>query len=235
LTWQKTSLALILSFVIAFSFIALIQLEKNNSIRVNSNGFLASNFVSWNHFGSLTFPAPTHCTPVFYNQITLEDVVKESPISLSSNSTRTEVYNFVVANPGIQFRAICTGLSIAIGTAEFHLGILKKAGLISFVRDGKYKRFFASKKFSQKEMKLLSLLRHETIRKILKTLSDEKTVSHNKLASNLLITSQGLTWQMNRLREEGVIQECCYRIKVTYSLKEEYVQLLPELICVIEK
>jgi predicted transcriptional regulator len=196
---------------------------------------LASNFVSWNHFGSLTYPAPTYCIPVFYNQIGLQDVVKESPIFLSSNSTRTEVYNFVVANPGIQFRAICTGLSIAIGTAEFHLGILKKAGLISFVRDGKYKRFFASKKFSQKEMKLLSLLRHETIRKILKTLSDEKTVSHNKLASNLLITSQGLTWQMNRLREEGVIQECCYRIKVTYSLKEEYVQLLPELICVIEK
>jgi DNA-binding transcriptional ArsR family regulator len=235
LTWQKTSLALILSFVIAFSFIALIQLEKNNSIRVNSNGLLTSNFVSWNHFGSLTYPAPTYCTPVFYNQIGLQDVVKESPIFLSSNSTRTEVYNFVVANPGIQFRAICTGLSIAIGTAEFHLGILKKAGLIYFLRDGKYKRFFASKKFSQKEMKLLSLLRHETIRKILKTIANEKTVSHNKLASNLSITSQGLTWQMKRLREEGVIQECYHRIKVTYSLKEEYVQLLPELICVIEK
>jgi hypothetical protein len=44
------------------------------------------------------------------------------------------VYNFAVANPGIQFRGICNGLGIAIGTAEFHLGVLKKAELISFVR-----------------------------------------------------------------------------------------------------
>ncbi len=233
MTWQKTSLALILTFVIAFSFIALIQMEKNNLIGFNSNGPLTSNLASWNHFGSLNFPVPTHDIPVFYNQIALEDVVKESPIALTSNSTRAEVYNFVVANPGIQFRGICTGLGIAIGTAEFHLGVLKKAGLISFVRDGKYKRFFAAKKFSLKEMKLISILRHETTREILKTIAAEKTVSHCKLASHLSITSQGLTWQMNRLRGQGIVQDNCTATNVTYSLSEVYVQALPELLCMV--
>jgi predicted transcriptional regulator len=144
-----------------------------------------------------------------------------------ANSTRTEMLSFIVANPGIQFRGICAGLGVAIGTAEFHLGVLIKAGLVSFVRDGKYKRFFAAKKFSAREMKIISLLRHETTRLILKRIVDEKSISHCELASELSITSQGLTWQMNRLKEEGVVRGTNNGSKVIYFLNEIEVQALP--------
>ncbi len=224
---RKSLLAIVLSLVIAFSLIALIQIEKNSSLSINPTYPLASNLPSNGGVRLWTFPALSS-QPVF------EDVVKVAQPSLISNSTRAEVYDFIVANPGIQFRGICTGLGIAIGTAEFHLGVLKKAGLISFVRDGKYKRFFATKKFSVKEMNLISLLRHETTREILKAIATGKMVSHGKLASDLSITSQGLTWQMNRLREQGIVQGNCTATKVTYSLNEVYVQALPELLCIIE-
>lgn len=225
---RKALLAIGLSFVVAFSLIALIQLEKNSSLSIDPTIPLSSNLPSNSGFRLWTLPA-------FSNQPVYENLIKVAQPPLISNSTRTEVYDFIFANPGIQFRGICTGLGIAIGTAEFHLGVLKKAGLISFVSDGKYKRFFAAKKFSVKEMKLISLLRHETIREILKQITTEKTVSHGKLASNLSITSQGLTWQMNRLKEEGIVKENIDGIKVTYSLNEVYVQVLPELFCVIEQ
>jgi DNA-binding transcriptional ArsR family regulator len=220
LVFRKPVLALILSLVIAFSFIALIQLEKNSSLSFNLNTSLSK-------FSFLT--------PAFSNQPAFEDVIKEAQFPLIENATRADVYEFIVANPGIQFRGICTGLGIAIGTAEFHLGVLKKAGLISFVRDGKFKRFFASRKFSQKEMKLIALLRHETIREILKTILSKKTISHCKLASDLSITSQGLTWQMSRLQEEGIIQENCAGMKVTYSINELYAQELPKLLFMTEQ
>lgn len=207
---RRPLLGLILSLVIAFSFIAFIQLEKNSSISINLTAPIAS--------------------PTFSSQLLFEDVVREAQSPIISNSTRTEVYDFIVANPGIQFRGICTGLGIAIGTAEFHLGILKKAGLISFVRDGKYKRFFAGKKFSLKEMRLISLLRHGTVNDILRKITNEQTVSHNQLASHLSITSQGLSWQMNRLIEEGIVQETTNGIKVTYALNETYTSILPELL-----
>lgn len=169
-------------------------------------------------------------------QIGYQNIVNASPISLiNSSTTRLAVYDFIAANPGVQFRGICAGLSIAIGTAEFHLGVLKKAGLISFVRDGKYKRFFASKKFSVKEMKLISLLRHETAQEIIKKIVLEKVVARGKLASHLCITSQGLTWQINRLREEGIIKETSNGIKITYSLNDACVQVLPELLYLIEQ
>jgi predicted transcriptional regulator len=214
LTFRKPLLALILSLVIAFSFIASIQLEKNGTLGVNLTTSLASQS--------------------FFSQQVFEDVVREVQSPIISNSTRTEIYDFIVANPGIQFRGICTELDIAIGTAEFHLGVLKKAGLISFFRDGKYKRFFATKKFSTSEMKIISLLRHKTLGEILKIIAVEKKVSHSKLASELSITSQGLTWQMNRLRSEGIIQESCEGIRITYSLNRVYVQDLPELLCTLK-
>jgi DNA-binding transcriptional ArsR family regulator len=222
LNLQKISLALILSFVIVVSLVAVIQLEKNNSLSCFSpNAPFNSNLAGQGAFET-TFIATTNYLP---SQGALED----------SNSTRAAMYNFIEANPGIQFRGICAGLDIAIGTAEFHLGVLKKAGLISFFRDGKYKRFFVTKKFSLSEMKLISLLRHETLRKILERITDKTTVSHHELASQLSITSQGLTWQMNRLRAEGIVQENTDGIKVTYSLNEVYLKVLPELLCKLEK
>jgi predicted transcriptional regulator len=215
LALKKPLLALVLSLVIALSIIALINLEKSSTQNFNLAALLA-------------FPTSS-------NQPLFEDIAKQVQPSLINNSTRMEIYNFITANPGIQFRGICTGLSIAIGTAEFHLGVLKKAGLISFVRDGKYKRFFPSGKFTRQKMELISLLRHKTTRNILNTIVAKKTISRSKLASTLSISSQGLTWQMNRLRQEGLIQENFDGIKVNYSLKELISQALPELLCMTEQ
>jgi DNA-binding transcriptional ArsR family regulator len=227
LTLRRPLLALILSLVIAFSFLGLIQIEKSSFQNFNLTAPFTSNVPSNNQFMFLTFPD-------FSTQPLFVDAAKETQLPQITNSTRAEVYNFIVANPGIQFRGICSGLGIAVGTAEFHLGVLKKAGLISFVRDGKYKRFFASKKFSAKEMKLISLLRHSTIKEIFKLLAAEKRVSHSRLASNLSITSQGLTWQINRLREEGVIQESFDGIKVSYFLSKANAQALPTILSMMK-
>ncbi len=209
---NKPIMALILSLLIAFSFLAFIQLEKNGSAH-NLTSVLSSSFV---------------------RQSAFEDISKEIHLSVLSNSTRADIYEYIVANPGVQFKGICAGLSIAIGTAEFHLGVLKRAGLICFFRDGKYKRFFVSRKFSLKEMKLLCILRHETTRNIIKKLDAEKIMNHSKLANSLCISSQGLTWQMNRLVEEGIIQEHFEGIKLTYRITETYTGFLPYLFTYFE-
>ncbi len=211
---QKASLALLLSIIIFFSFIATIRLERNDL---------------WANI------ATSPLTAFSSGQIAYQNTIRESPALTNNSTTRLAVYNFIADNPGVQFRGICTGLSIAIGTAEFHLGVLKKAGLISFVRDGKYKRFFTSKKFSIKEMRLISLLRHETTKEIIKKIIAENAVSHGKLASHLSITSQGLTWQINRLREEGIVKEKNNGLRITYSLNETYFHVMPELICILEQ
>jgi hypothetical protein len=52
---------------------------------------------------------------------------------------------------------------------------------------------------------------------IFKALLEGKRLSHHELAMHVSISSQGLTWQMNRLRETGLIAETRNGLTVTYA------------------
>jgi predicted transcriptional regulator len=62
-----------------------------------------------------------------------------------------------------------------------------------------------------------------------------KQVSHSELSCQLAITSQGITWQMNRLRQDDIIQESKDGMRVTYSLENAYVPMLAELVTLVEQ
>jgi predicted transcriptional regulator len=233
LNLTRISLIALLVFVITSSFAAQIQKEKNGSFTTGAfNKSPASAMSNQAPYDLLTFPSLAHYVPVFsVPSFTVGG--NESALSLFGNSTRTEICNFITANPGVQFRGICMGLGLAIGTAEFHLGVLKKAGLISFVRDGRYKRYFETKKYSSKEMEMISLLRHETVGNILKNMLKQKTVSHGEMASQLSITSQGLTWHMNQLKKTGVVKKSRDGMRVFYSLEKAHIPVLTESISIL--
>jgi predicted transcriptional regulator len=231
----RALVALFLILVIAASFAALIQREKNAVFSVTASRKSKLAIFDSTTYNLLTFPTFTGHLSTFLTPFILDVKVAESQASVFNNSTRVEIYDFIKANPGVQFRGICDQLGLSIGLAEFHLGVLKKAGLISFIRDGRYKRFFESKKFSNKEMEIISLLRHDTTRSILKTMLERKKISHSELACQLSITSQGLTWQMNRLKKDGVVQESKEGMKVIYSLEDTCVPMLSEIINIVEQ
>jgi predicted transcriptional regulator len=219
-----------LIFIITISFAGLIQKQKI-AVSLHKPSQLGSDSA----FNLLTFPTPPNSLQCFLTPIVFDFKISEAPSSALCNETRVEIYDFIKANPGVQFRGICNQLGLSIGLAQFHLGVLKKAGLISFFRDGRYKRFFESNRFSNKEMKMLSLLRHDTAKNILKTVLRRKSVSHSELAHELSLTSQGLTWQMNRLEKEGIVQENKQGMKVIYSIKTTYGPVVTELMAFVEQ
>jgi predicted transcriptional regulator len=228
---NRTLIGLFMILVIAVSFATLIQRQKNAAFSAATSACTSPSAIS----GSTTYNLLTY--PTFTQQFltTLSQVnVAERPTTVFNNSTRVEIYDFIKANPGVQFRGICNQLGLSIGLAEFHLGVLKKAGLISFFRDGRYKRFFETKKFSHKKMKLISLLRHDTTRNIIKTMLYGKQISHSELSCQLAITSQGVTWQINRLKQDDLIQESKNGMKITYSLENAYAPMLTELVNLVE-
>lgn len=147
-----------------------------------------------------------------------------------NQSTRTEIYSFIKSNPGIQFRGICASLNLSIGVVQYHLGILAKAGLLSIFRDGRYKRYFKSKRFTKREMTIISLLRHRTAERILSIILKRHHSSHNQLASKLSISSQALTWQMNRLEEVGIVKRAKDGMKTVYSMREDNARALERCI-----
>jgi DNA-binding transcriptional ArsR family regulator len=223
-------LVFVSAFALAFSFAAVVQRESDAlSLSASQENRFAPRVVSRIAYDSLIGPAFRYRLLTFAVASTFDPVAFEEPPPLN-NSTRVDIYDFIKDNPGVQFRGICNELGMSVGLAQFHLGVLKKAGLISFIRDGRYKRYFESKKFSEKEMMIISLLRCKTTKNIVKTLLGNGRASHGGLASQLEITSQGMTWQMKRLKRAGFIQESKDGMKTIYSLEERHVPALAGII-----
>ena len=155
----------------------------------------------------------------------------QSPLA---NYTCAQIYNYIDENPGIQFRAICAGLCLPIGLVQYYLSGLTKAGLVSFIRDDRYKRFFISKRFSKREMTAISLLRHKTAKKIVEVLLCKKQLSHGRLACEVSITSQALTWQMNSLRSTKFILQVENGLKTIYFLNESSAPLLQKYMTIVK-
>jgi predicted transcriptional regulator len=196
----------LLVLIILFSFI--VTLVHQTKIP-NFSGFSSATI------NPLTIPTPLSLRATFFDNI--------FPLN---QSTRLEVYNFVKANPGVHFRGICSGLGISIGVAQYHLGVLTKTGLISFFQDERYKRYFNSKSFGTKEIQVISVLRHKTAGKILRILSEKRSIAHSDLASKLEISSQALSWQMRRLRKMDIVDSVTESMKVNYSINEENAMMI---------
>ena len=147
--------------------------------------------------------------------------------SLHSNSTplldqptRLEINNFIKSNPGVHFRGICDGLGLSVGVVQYHLSVLERAGFITGYTDGQNKRYFEASVFTQTDMKLISLVRHESVAKILTILSENNSALHRDIACSLGVSSQALTWQMNQLKKTGLIDAEKAGVNVKYSLND---------------
>ena len=191
---------------------------------------------------TLTAEADTVYAPLQNQLDTTQQFALSTPlvlgISTQSNSelnqsTRAEIYCLVQENPGIHFRGICDALGLSVGMVQYHAGILVSAGFLSVYCDGKMQRYFEVSKFSSRQMKIISLLRHKTSGSILRIIADRKTATHGELSTELSITSQGLTWQIHRLEKEGVIEETNNGLKLTYFINEADAPLVSELVNVV--
>jgi predicted transcriptional regulator len=144
-----------------------------------------------------------------------------------------QIYNFITDNPGTNFRGICSALTLPVGVVQYHLAVLTKGGLVSSRRDGRNKRYFEFKKFSDVESWMISVLRHETVKKILDILHCEGSECHGRLAQRLDISSQALTWHMNHLKEQGIVTGKADGLTVNYMIAEEYSDVIANCINIL--
>jgi predicted transcriptional regulator len=225
----KGLVCLSLVLILAFSTASLIQRQKQGQVMLHSviEDLAAQKITLGNAFYAMVNQLSPQYTCTFLTSASFQiNLSERAPLPV--NSTRTAIYNFISANPGVQFRAICGGLGLSIGVVQFHLAQLQRCGLITSFRKGRYKRFFVARRFSLREMETIAALRLQTARNILKILLEGKRVSHHQLAMQVSISSQGLTWQMNRLKETGLIAETRDGLNVAYALRQDCVQLVSE-------
>jgi DNA-binding transcriptional ArsR family regulator len=217
---KRTLFALALATIIICSFAALLHQQKTFTFTVAAD--------------PSCFTTNPYCLLALPTASLSADINTHSQPSFT-NGTRTQIYDYIADNPGVQFRGVCSALGLPIGLAQYHLGVLIKSGLVSFIRDGRYKRFFQSKKFSKKQMLTISLLRHETAKRILEALLHKKQLSHGELASEVSITSQALTWHMKRLGKTEFIMQANEGLRTIYSLDENSTPMLMQCLALVEE
>jgi len=125
----------------------------------------------------------------------------------SANVTNREVIlSYIAANPGVYLRELTEDLGLCMGVVQYHVWALTRDGKVEDCRSGRFRRFFRARTYQETERVVISLLKQGTTGRILVLLAKRQPLTHMKLAWILGISSQGLSWQMGRLRRYGIIE-----------------------------
>lgn len=227
---KRAAIALALISIVIGSFAALMYQQKTFKFALAQDPTHRLQIYS----GIRSYNAITideYCTLAFTPSIDVQTINGQAAIA---NATRDRIVDYVSINPGVQFRAICSSLCLPIGLAQYHLGVLIKSGLVSFVRDGRYKRFFVSGRFSKRQMAAICILRHRTARRIIEALMCKHQMSHGRLAGEVSITSQALTWQMKSICTSEFILQTNDGLRVIYKLNESAISQLKTYLAIVK-
>lgn len=128
---------------------------------------------------------------------------KENVLELQ---TRRDVYELVVAKPGIHLRAIAEETGQAVGTVEYHLYQLLKFSLVHAREAGGVKAFYSAE-MDHRDKDLLAALHHEAPRAICAELLLHPRRTPKKLKQILGIPSPTLSFHLKKLVGKQLLEE----------------------------
>ncbi len=113
---------------------------------------------------------------------------------------------FIQENPSCHLRKIKKELGLAMGTVQYHLDRLEKAGKITSQRHSLHKYYFAVG-FGEDEKKLLEVLSNETAREILMFIVERKSPSQTEIGKHIGMSPASVNWHIKRLEDSRIIDE----------------------------
>jgi predicted transcriptional regulator len=116
------------------------------------------------------------------------------------------VLYFVQDNPGCHLRRVKRALGISMGTVQYQLDKLEKMGRITSTRRGFYKYYFPAGLFKENEKEILEVLTHETARKILMFIIEQKNPTQKDIVNNVRISARSVSWHVGRLIDLSIIR-----------------------------
>ncbi len=100
---------------------------------------------------------------------------------------------FVQDNPGCHLRRIKRVLGISMGTVQYQLDKLEKLGRVTSTRRGLYKYYFPAGLFKENEKEILEVLTHETARKILMFIIEQKSPTQTDIVNTVRISARSVS------------------------------------------
>ena len=143
-----------------------------------------------------------------------------------SDDTVDKVLSFIQDNPGCHLRRIKREIGISMGTVQYHLHKLEKMGRVTSTRRGLYKYYFPSGLFRENEKEILEVLTHETARKILMFIIEQKSPTQTDIVNSVRISARSISWHVGRLIALKMIREIKDGKYKRYQLQDDAKDIL---------
>jgi predicted transcriptional regulator len=150
--------------------------------------------------------------------------------NILEQGTRSEIYQLIIANPGISFPSLKERLGLSRGTLTYHLLQLSAQHKIVIRKsNGRTSYFENNGRFDGIEQKILSHLANEQEKRILDHLLSSPGSSRQDLERVLGVSGPTITWYMKRLLSDGILSLRKDGRYSRYSLSAEVAGILSPL------
>lgn len=142
---------------------------------------------------------------------------------VNRNDNRNAVLKYIAEHPGSTMYEISRSLSINKGTVRYHLFILSiNHRITSHKADKKFVRFFPnSNSYNKDERQLMSLMRRDSIRKVMEALLRKPGLSNIELSKELHLPESAMSKHMKELYTRGIVDKSRMDGGVSYRIKDE--------------
>jgi len=151
--------------------------------------------------------------------------LKPNDPSISTDNvqnTKQKIYDLIVEHPGLHLSKIAKFLKMSKPLAEYHLIRMEKNGEITVAKEAHYTRYYInSESIGIRDKKILSLLRKENLLKIALFLANYPNAKHKEISEHLHIPPSTLSYYLDILARNGVIQVHRYGAERGYRVKNE--------------
>jgi len=142
-------------------------------------------------------------------------------------SSRDRIYSSISNNPGLHFREIQRRTGIATGSLQYHIDYLKKKHLIREEKQGKFSRFY-SVRGEEVDTQLMSLLRQDSVRKIILFLMKRRRATLPQISKDVSLSVSTASFHLQKLLLGEIVSQKNYGKKTYFSLidKDRILELL---------
>ena len=120
---------------------------------------------------------------------------------------RKKIYKTIEKSPGLHFREIQRRTGLAIGSLQYHLEQLEKKHLVRSQKEKKFIRYYAVRQQLSADTNIISLLRQDSVRKIILVLLENKAVNNQKLSNAINLSPSTTSWHIEKLISAGLIEK----------------------------
>lgn len=133
--------------------------------------------------------------------------------------TRRRIYDYILKNPGLHFRALSRDLQIPKTTMDYHLTYLKKNGIIKERAEKGYFRYYITQRVGSVEKDIINIFRQNIPLAIILFLYAYPERSRKAMYKDLRIPITTISYYLKSLIKKDIVEKQKFGRKFLYKLK----------------